>query len=83
MSKYYILNTKEESDQCRLDCYHAYIATIPDGVYKNQTTSWSPEEQRLTDNKYIVPECKWLKNHTYHTEVSESNWFPEEEDPAI
>jgi len=72
---YYILNNKEEFDQCQIDCYNAYISNIPDGVYKNQTTQWSEEQQRLTDGKYIVPECPHLLTHTYTIEPSHTSWF--------
>lgn len=80
---YYVLNNKEESDQCRIDCYTAYISNIPDGAYKNQTIQWSEEQQRLTDGKYIVPECPQLSTHPYVIETSDSSWFPEIEGPTI
>jgi hypothetical protein len=77
--RYYILNTKEESDQCRRECYTAYMQNISAGAYKEQTTQWSEEQQRLTDNKYIVPVCPQLGTFGYLIETSTSEWFPEPE----
>ena len=53
--RYYILDTKTESDLCRQECLTAYMNNIPSGDYKAQTTEWATEQQRITDNKYIVP----------------------------
>lgn len=80
---YYILDNKEDSDQCRMDCYNAFISKMPNGPYKNQTTKWSDELQRLTDGKYIVPECSQLLTHSYTIETSDTSWFPEIEGPTI
>ena len=74
--RYYILNTKEESDTCRQECYIAYMNSVPDGDYKEQSTEWSTEQQR-TDNKYIVPVCPNLGTFGYNIETSSEDWFPE------
>ena len=73
--RYYILNTKEESDTCRQECYIAYMNSVPDGDYKEQTTEWSTEQQR-TDNKYIVPVCPNLGTFGYTIETATDDWFP-------
>ena len=73
--RYYILDTQAESDQCRSECLIAYMNNIPSGDYKTQTTSWSDEQQRLTDGKYIVPVCPNLGTFGYNIETATDDWF--------
>ena len=73
--RYYILDTKEESDQCRAECLIAYMNNIPNGDYKSQTTGWSTEQQRITDDKYIVPVCPYLGTFGYAIETATDDWF--------
>lgn len=74
--RYYILDTQAESDQCRSECLTAYMNNIPHGQYREQTTSWSAEQQRITDNKYIVPVCPNLGTFGYTIETATDEWFP-------
>jgi len=74
--RYYILDTQIESDQCRQECLIAYTNSVPDGDYKTQTTEWATEQQRLTDNKYIVPVCPNLGTFGYAIETASDDWFP-------
>ena len=73
--RYYILDTKEESDQCLKECLIAYLHNVQDEKYRSQTTSWAIEQQRLTDNKYIVPVCPQLGTFGYHIETATDDWF--------
>jgi hypothetical protein len=77
--KYYILNTKEESDQCRLECYKALLEQNKNERFAELTKEWSPEQVRITDGKYIVPECLYIDSSSYITEESNRNWFPQQE----
>ena len=79
MNRYYILDTKQQSDQCRADCYDAYMQTVTEGEYKTQTTQWSEEQQRLTDGKYIVTVCEYFDSGQYTIESSTLDWFPVDE----
>lgn len=74
--RYYILDTKAESDQCIKECYTACMNTVPRGDYKTQTIDWSTEQQRITDNKYIVPFCPNLGTFGYTIETATDDWFP-------
>ena len=74
--RYYILDTQIESDQCRQESLIAYMNSVPDGDYKSQTTEWSTEQQRITDNKYIVPVCPNLGTFGYAIETASDDWFP-------
>lgn len=74
--RYYILDTQAESDLCRQECLIAYTNNVADGAYKTQTTEWSTEQQRLTDNKYIVPVCPNLGTFGYTIETAQDDWFP-------
>jgi len=73
--KYYILNTKEESDQCRLECYRAFLEQNKSERLAELTKEWSAEQVRVTDGKYIVPECPYLENNEYTLEEPEKEWF--------
>lgn len=73
--RYYILDNKEESDQCLQECLIACLQNVKDEKYKSQTTSWAQEQQRLTDNKYIVPVCPNLGTFGYHIEHATDDWF--------
>lgn len=75
--KYYVLDSKAESDECLENCHNACINNIPSGDYKSQTTAWAEEQQRVTDNKYIVPVCSTLGTFGYNIETATSEWFPE------
>ena len=74
--KYYILNTKEESDQCRLECYRAILDQNKSERFAMLTTEWSSEQIRITDGKYIVPECPYIDSAKYTVEDSDTSWFP-------
>ena len=74
--RYYVLATKEESDLCRQECLTAYMNNMPNDNYKTQTTEWSTEQQRITDNKYIVPVCPNLGTFGYAIETATDDWFP-------
>jgi hypothetical protein len=50
--------------------------TVPSGDYKTQTIDWATEQQRLTDNKYIVPVCPNLGTFGYAIETATDDWFP-------
>jgi len=76
--KYYVLDTKEESDECRKYCLEAFLSNKSGSDYLNQTTQWSEEQQRLTDGKYIVPVCPQLGTFGYHIETATDDWFTEE-----
>jgi hypothetical protein len=78
-SHYYILDTEQESDQCRQQCFDIWVAAHSDPDYLTTTIQWSEEQTRLTDNKYIVPYCDLLGDGGYTIEHSTSAWFPEEE----
>lgn len=73
--RYYILETKEESDRCRQECYIACMSNVSNEAYKTQTTDWAIEQQRLTDGKYIVPVCPNLGTFGYTIETSTEDWF--------
>ena len=75
--RYYILDTKEESDQCLEECLIACLHNITEQDYKNQTTAWAEEQQRKTDGKYIVPVCPQLGTFGYTIETSTEDWFEE------
>ena len=77
--KYYILDTKEESDQCRLECYVALLHHNKSERFAELTKEWSPEHIRITDGKYVVPECPYIDSSKYITEEAQINWFPEQE----
>ena len=68
--RYYILDTKQQSDQCRKEWLIAYMNNLSDDDYKSQTDEWSSEKQRLTDNKYIVPVCPNLGTFGYTIETN-------------
>lgn len=74
--RYYILDTKEESDQCLHECYIAMMNNVTNESYKKQTVAWAFEQQRITDGKYIVPVCPQLGTFGYHIETSTDDWFP-------
>ena len=74
--RYYILDTKTESDLCRQECLTAYMNNIPSGDYKSQTIEWATEQQRITDDKYIVPVCPNLGTFGYNIETAQDDWFP-------
>lgn len=74
--RYYILNTKEESDECIKACTEAYLSNEPKLEYKKQTAVWAQQLQRLTDGKYIIPVCPQLGGFGYQIETFEENWFP-------
>ena len=74
--KYYILDTKAESDLCLQECFDAFMQNVKNDAYKKTTTKWAPEQQRLTDGKYIVPVCPQLGTFGYHIETSTEDWFP-------
>ena len=74
--RYYILDKKEESDLCLQECLTASLQNVADKDYKSQTTSWSTEQQRITDNKYIVPVCPNLGTFGYAIETATDDWFP-------
>lgn len=74
--KYYILNTKEESDQCRLECYRALLEHNNSERFAELTKEWSLEQTRITDGKYIVPECLYIDSSKYAIEEANINWFP-------
>jgi hypothetical protein len=73
--KYYILNTKEESDKCRLECYKGLLNQNKSERFAELTKEWSPEQIRITDGKYIVPECPYLESSEYILEESKKEWF--------
>lgn len=77
--KYYILNNKEESDQCRLECYRALLENNKSERFAELTKEWSPEKIRITDGKYIVPECPFISSSNYILEEANINWFPSQE----
>jgi len=77
--KYYILNTKEESDECRLECYRALLKNNKSERFAELTKEWSSEQIRITDEKYIVPECPYIDSTNYITETSQMDWFPLQE----
>lgn len=81
--KYYVLDTKEESDECRKYCLEAFLSNKSGPAYLNQTTQWSEEQQRLTDEKYIVPVCPQLGTFGYSVENSSEDWFPPEEETIV
>ena len=78
--KFYILNTKEEFDECQIVCFNWFIgycnseSEIP---YTETTFKWCEEQTRPTDGKYIVPYCDRLGDSVYTVEESLSGWFPE------
>lgn len=74
--RYYILDTQAESDQCLQECLTASLQNVSDKDYKAQTTEWATEQQRLTDNKYIVPVCPNLGTFGYTIETATEDWFP-------
>lgn len=74
--RYYILETKEESDRCRQECYISCMNNVSNKDYKSQTTEWATEQQRITDNKYIVPVCPNLGTFGYAIETAQDDWFP-------
>lgn len=91
--RYYILDTKEESDKCRQKCLEAVVRVRGANDY---TTQWSEELTRLTDGKYVVPYCKEFENeldsmddafegisardaYGFKIETPNSDWFPEPE----
>lgn len=76
---HYIFDTQQESDQCRQECYDAYMLGRTEIDFINNTLAWSEEQTRLTDNKYIVPYCDELGDNGYTIENSTSAWFPEGE----
>ena len=75
MAQYYVLDTQEQSNACRLSCYIAHIGIHNTEPYKSQTTQWSKERTRLTDGKYIVPFCGELGQAGYTVEESDESWF--------
>lgn len=75
--KYYILNTKEESDQCRLECYRALLENNKSERFAETTKEWCPERIRVTDGKYVVPECPYIDSSKYTMEELELNWLPQ------
>jgi hypothetical protein len=77
--KYYIFNTKEESDECRLVCYRALLEQNKSERFAELTKEWCFEQIRITDGKYIVPECPYIDSLNYKIEQSERNWFPQQE----
>lgn len=77
--KYYVLNTKEESDQCRLKCYRALLKHNTSERFAELTTEWSPEQTRITDGKYVVPMCSYIEPSAYVTEEPQMSWFPPQE----
>ena len=91
--KYYILDTKEDSDKCRQKCLNAVVRVRGSNPF---TTQWSEEQTRLTDGKYVVPYCQELEDeldamndafegisardaYGFLTETSTTEWFPEPE----
>ena len=74
--RYYILDTQAESNQCLQECLTASLQNVSDKDYKTQTTEWATEQQRLTDNKYIVPVCPNLGTFGYTIETAMDDWFP-------
>lgn len=76
--KYYVLNTQEESDQCRLKCYKALLKNNKSERFAELTKEWSPEQTRATDGKYIVPECSFIDSSEYLLEEPSITWFPEQ-----
>lgn len=74
--RYYILDSQEESDQCLKECLTAFLQNIKNEHYKQQTTEWAFEQQRLTDSKYIVPVCSYLGTFGYQIETATDDWFP-------
>lgn len=74
--RFYILDTKSESDKCLQECFEAFMQNARDGKYRTQTTEWATEQQRLTDNKYIVPVCPNLGTFGYTIETAADDWFP-------
>lgn len=79
-NRYYILDSKEESDQCLEACLIAHFQNVQNDKYKAQTTSWAPEQKRLTDGKYIVPVCPSLGTFGYTIEASKPEWFEANEE---
>ena len=77
--KYYVLNTKEESDECRLICYRALITNNKSERFAELTKEWSSERIRITDGKYVVPECPYIDSSSYIMELANPNWFPQQE----
>lgn len=81
--EYYILDTLEQFNECNDICYAAHMEVYNDGNgYRDETECWSSLPiQRLTDNKYICPVCKYYDNaNGYVIEESQENWFPESEE---
>ena len=91
--KYYVLDTKEDSDKCRKKCWDAVIRVSGDA---NPNIQWSEELTRLTDGKYVVPYCQEFENeldsmdeafegvsareiYGFPIETPNSDWFPEPE----
>ena len=74
MSAYYILDSKAESDQCRMLAFAAYIAQQNDPAYVTTTTQWS-EERTRADGKFVVPFCQQLGVAGYKIEDSTEEWF--------
>lgn len=77
--KYYIFNTKEESDECRLICYRALLEQNKSERFAELTKDWSSEQIRITDGKYIVPECPYIDSSKYNTEEAAHDWFAQQE----
>lgn len=76
MSKlYYVLDTEQESDDCREQAYQAHINETTGDDYKVVTTGWSETMTRATDGKYIVPYCECLGDSNFVVEPSEPEWF--------
>lgn len=75
--RFYILETLEESDKCRDECYREDMVDKQDQSYVDGTPRWSYTRQRLNDGKYIVPVCAKLIDYNYTVEEDDSSWYPE------
>lgn len=77
--RYYILDTKKESDECRKYCLQAILSRSDNNNYIERTTQWSDEQIRQTDGKYVVPVCVQLGTFGYNVDEYASDWFPSDD----
>ena len=74
---YFIFNTLEEAQAADAACFESHMAEHTDSTYLAKTQRWCNIEQRITDDKYIVPVCTHYSNiNDWPIEESRANWFP-------